>query len=142
MPKVTFLGPNMWKRRADILGHWERAEPVEVSQEWLNHWRSRLSPRDFLIEGDAGFTVDFGNDGIPDSGWTNKDIKGWIIGNGQEVSGYNTKKKLLGMVDTILNPPEREVEEVAEVTIAEEALAESEGLVEETSEENITGDEQ
>ena len=142
MPKVTFLGPNMWKRRADILGHWERAEPVEVSQEWLNHWRSRLSPRDFLIEGDAGFTVDFGNDGIPDSGWTNKDIKGWIIGNGQEVSGYNTKKKLLGMVDTILNPPEPEVEEVAEVTIAEEALAESEGLVEETSEENITGDEQ
>ena len=74
---------------------------------------------------------------------TNKDIKAWIIGNGQEVSGYNTKKKLLGIVDTILNPPAPEpvVEEVAEVTIAEEALAESEGLVEETNEENITGDE-
>ena len=121
MPTVTFLGPNMWQRRADILGHWERAEAVEVSQDWLNHWRGRLSSEDFLIEGDVGETVDFGNDGIPDNGWTNKDIKAWIIGNGQEVSGYNTKKKLLGIVDTILNPPAPEpvVEEVAEVTIAE-----------------------
>ena len=134
MPTVTFLGPNMWKRRSDKTGQWERAEPVEVSQEWLNHWRARLSPRDFRIEGDAGVTVDFGNDGIPDSGWTKKDITTWITSNGGEVSGYNTKNKLLGMVDTILNPPAPEpvVEEVTpEPEVVEEAVPEPE-VVEET----------
>ena len=146
MPTVTFTGPFATRRRHDNAEAWIRGQSVEVSQEWLNQWRNRLKLTHFRIEDDE--TVDFDNDGIPDSGWTNKDIKAWIIGNGQEVSGYNTKKKLLGMVDTILNPPAPEpvVEEVVlepvEESIAKEVFAEPEALVEETNQENITGDEQ
>ena len=122
MPTVTYLGPYMWRRRSDTHGTWERNQPVEVSQEWLNHWRARLSPRDFSIEGDAGVTVDFGNDGIPDSGWTKKDIGAWLKGKGEAVSGYTTKSKLLDMVKTTLSPPAPEP--VVEEALVEEIIIE------------------
>ena len=121
MPTVTYLGPYMWRRRSDTHGTWERNQPVKVSQEWLNHWRARLSLRDFSIEGDAGVTVDFGT---PDAGWTKKDIGAWLKEKGAVVGGYNTKSKLLDMVKTTLNPPAPE-------PVVEEALVE-EALVEET----------
>ena len=146
MPTVTFTGPFATRRRHDSAEAWLRGQPVEVSQEWLNQWRNRLKPSHFRVEGDVGEMVDFGNDGIPDSGWTNKDIKTWITSNGGEVSGYSTKKKLLGMVDAMLNPPAPEpvIEEVVlepvEETIAAEVFAEPEASVEETK--GIIGDEQ
>lgn len=145
MPTVTFMGPFPTRRRLDKKGGmWHRGVAVEVSQEWLNQWRSRVSnPRYYKIEGDAGETVDFGSDGIPDSGWTKKDITTWIKENGGETTGYNTKKKLLDMVDTILNPPAPEpevveevapepevVEEVIEDTIVEDPVDETLGVEE------------
>ena len=132
MPTVTFLGPLMYRRRLDSSGQWVRGEPVEVSQSWLNHERRRLKPQFFRIEGDRGVTVDAGNDGIPDSGWTKKDISAWLKAKGVEFSGYATKSKLLGLVEETLNPPAPEPEPA---TVEEP-------VVEEAVEESIIGDEE
>ena len=115
----------MYRRRTDLSGQWIRGEPVEVSQEWLNHQRNRLLSQYFRIEGDAGVTVDAGNDGIPDSGWTKKDISAWLKAKGVEFSGYATKSKLLGLVEETLNPPAPEPEPATvEEPVAEEAVEE------------------
>lgn len=107
-------------------GQWIRGEPVEVSQQWLDQERRRLKPQFFRIEGDAGLTVDEGNDGIPDAGWTKKDISAWLKAQGVEFGGYATKAKLLGLVEETLNPPAPEPEPVAvEEPVAEEAVEES-----------------
>jgi len=124
LPTVTFLGPMMYRRKSDTSGQWIRGEPVEVSQEWLNKHRVRMSPKTFNIEGDEGVTVDAGNDGLPDSGWTKKDIGAWLKGKGEVVSGYTTKSKLLDMVKTTLNPPAPEPEPVVEEVPVEEAVEE------------------
>ncbi len=125
MPTVTFLGPMMYRRRRDKSGQWIRGETVEVSQQWLDYQRNRLSPKYFRIEGDAGVTVDEGNDGIPDAGWTKKDISDWLKAQGAEFSGYATKAKLLGLVEETLNPPAPEPEPaVVEEPVAEEAVEE------------------
>ena len=96
----------------------ERNVPMEVSQQWLDAYRNRLSPKWWKVEGDAGITVDAGDDGIPDSGWTKKDISAWLEERGETVGGYATKSKLLGMVDLSLNPPAPEP--VVEEPVAEE----------------------
>ena len=126
MPTVTFLGPLAYRRRLDRSGEWIRGEPVEVSQQWLDQERRRLKPRYFRIEGDAGVTVDEGDDGVPDAGWTKKDISAWLKAQGVEFSGYATKAKLLGLVEETLNPPAPEPEPaVVEEPVAEEAVEES-----------------
>ena len=126
MPTVTFLGPLAYRRRLDRSGEWIRGEPVEVSQKWLDQERRRLKPQFFRIEGDAGVTVDEGDDGIPDAGWTKKDISAWLKAQGAEFGGYATKAKLLGLVEETLNPPAPEPEPVAvEEPVAEEAVEES-----------------
>ena len=114
----------MYRRKSGVSGQWIRGEPVEVSQEWLNKHRVRMSPKTFKIEGDEGVTVDAGNDGLPDSGWTKKDIGAWLKGKGEVVSGYTTKSKLLDMVKTTLNPPAPEPEPVVEEVPVEEAVEE------------------
>ena len=129
MPTVTFLGPMMYRRRMDMSGQWIRGQPVEVSQEWLDHQRNRLLSQFFRIEGDAGVTVDAGNDGLPDSGWTKKDISAWLKGKGEVVSGYTTKSKLLDMVKTTLNPPAPEPEPVVEEVLVEEAVEEQNTII-------------
>ena len=116
----------MYKRMLGKNGTWVRGEPVEVTQEWLNsNARYRLAPNTFRIEGDAGLTVDEGDDGIPDAGWTKKDISAWLKAKGAEFGGYATKAKLLGLVGETLNPPAPEPEPaVVEEPVAEEAVEE------------------
>ena len=128
MPTVTFLGPFVSRRRPDNAESWLRSQPTEVSQAWLNQWRSKVNqPKYFLVEGDQGDegeTVDFDDDNIPDSGWTKKDITNWIVENGGKVDGYSTKSKLLVTVDNIRNPA------LGEETISEDTLAQSVGVEE------------
>ena len=61
--------------------------PVEVTQEWLNTYRQKICTRPwvFIVEGDAEaeVTVDEGGDGIPDEGWTKKDISAWLTERGR-----------------------------------------------------------
>lgn len=106
------------------MGMWTRGEVVEVEQEWLNEWRHTLPATRFLIEGDEGVTTDAGNDGLPDTGWSRKDIITWLkekdISTG---AGYLTKTAGLKLVEEYLNP-----------TSVEETLSETEDTTE------ITGD--
>ena len=140
MPLVTFLGPFRHRRRPDNADQWERGNPVEVSQEWLDTYRRAIcgNPTVFRVEGDGGVTVDDGNDGLPDDGWTKKDITAWLKAQGAEVGGYATKSKLLGIVAQTLNPPAPEPEPVAE-EVQEEVPAD---IPEEVEEQQITGDEE
>lgn len=134
MPKITYIGSNPYlKLRDDTEMH--RGEVREVSQEWLNkyrHWARQKGPKNLIIEGDEGITVDEGGDGLPDSGWTKKDITGWLKDKGVTVTGYATKAKLLDKVKTTLNPPAPEpvVEEVAPEPVAEKIVEET--IIEDT----------
>ena len=129
MPKITYIGSNPYLKLRDDTEMY-RGEVREVSQEWLDkyrHWVRQKGPKNLLIEGDAGITVDEGNDGLPDAGWTKKDITGWLKEKGVTVTGYATKAKLLDKVKTTLNPPAPEpvVEEVAPEPVAEEVVEET-----------------
>lgn len=56
-----------------------RGTPMDVSQEWLDANRGSLTNNKWWrIDGDTGITIDAGDDGIPDSGWTKKDITAWL----------------------------------------------------------------
>ena len=138
MPLVTFIGPFRTRRRPDSPDEWERNKTEEVSQEWLDTHRLAIcgNPTAFRVEGDEGVTVDDG-DGLPDNGWTKKDITAWLKAQGAEVGGYATKSKLLGLVAQTLNPPAPEPEPVDE-EVQEEVPAD----VPEEVETQITGDEE
>jgi len=126
LPTVTFLGPFFERPMRHAMGMWTRGEVVEVEQEWLNEWRHSLPASHFLIEGDEGVTTDADNDGLPDTGWSRKDILAWL--KAQEVpmgAGYLTKTAALKLVEEHLNP-----------TPVEESLSEVEPS------EETTGDEQ
>ena len=124
MPTITSLGPYHTRTVPGMRRTYaERNVPMEVSQEWLDAYRNRLSPKWWRIDGDTGITVDAGNDGIPDSGWTKKDISSWLVAKGVEFGGYATKAKLLGLVESTLNPPAPEP--VVEEPVVEEVPVES-----------------
>ena len=105
MPTVTFLGPFFERPMRHTMGMWTRNEVVEVSQHWLNEWRHTLPTSRFLIEGDEETTTDADNDGLPDIGWSRKDIITWLkekdISTG---AGYLTKTAGLRLVEEYLNP--------------------------------------
>lgn len=118
LPTITSLGPYFERavpgmKRTVCL----RGVPFEVTQEWLDQHRTSLTAKYWRIDGDAGVTVDNGNDGVPDEGWTKKDIVAWMTGQGLEVGGYATKATLLKSVAAFLNPePVAEPVEEAEPT--------------------------
>ena len=133
MPTVTYIGSRVYRKKPDGTGElWPRGEPVEVSQAYLEKHRVAIctNPTAFLVEGDEGVTVDEGSDGLPDAGWTKKDITAWLVERGQTVGGYATKSKLLDAVEGVLNPapapapepeaaPTPEVEEASEESTTE-----------------------
>lgn len=125
MPHLTYKGPFYERKSPDPkVRAFRRKERREVSQEWLNAHRRKISDLVFLVEGDEGVHIDEGNDGIPDMSWTKAKIVEWLEDNGSSVGGgYRTKSKLLEMVDSVLNPPAPVVEEPVEE--AEEAVEES-----------------
>jgi len=133
MPTITSLGPYYERRVPGMKRVYAlRGTPMDVSQEWLDANRGSLTNNKWWrIDGDTGITIDAGNDGLPDSGWTKKDITAWLEERGETVGGYATKSKLLGMVELILNPPAPEP--VVEEPVVEEPVAE---------ETETTGDEQ
>ena len=129
MPLVTYLGPRYAFRRPDTPDEFTRGDTVEVSQEWIDSHRKYLYVNNrFDVQGDEGVTQDDG-DGIPDSGWTKKDISKWLTAQGASFGGYATKSKLLGLVEATLNPPAPEPapepEPIAEPELAPEPVAEA-----------------
>ena len=100
MPTITYMGPYHRTGTVDGPGDAFRGKPREVTQDWLNQWRNWLTGKQWKIEGD---TVDEGNDGIPDTGWSRKDIISWLSGYDVEMNGYISKKAALELVETTLN---------------------------------------
>jgi hypothetical protein len=139
VPTVTSLGP-FYERRVPCTRLVAiRQQPLEVTQEFLNEYRHRFSAKWWRIEGDnpEPVTTDLGEDGLPDEGWTRKDITAWLKDNGATVGKYATKATLLGMVENVLNPepaPEPVPEPEEPATVAEEPA--------EAQPEPTTGDEQ
>jgi hypothetical protein len=139
VPLVTYLGPRYAFRRPDTPDEFTRGNTVEVSQEWIDTYRKYLFVNNkFDVKGDAGVTTDGGNDGIPDSGWTKKDIGNWLKAQGVGFAGYATKSKLLGLAEAVLNPPAPEP--APEPEMVPEAPAEAPEEVETLTQEN--GDEE
>ena len=138
---MKFLGP--YNVRRSPCGRSEdffRGIPRNVTQAWLDQWRRALPASHWLIEGDAGpvsETVDAGNDGVPDSGWTRKDIMNWLNKYDAIPSRYATKTQLLVIVNTLMNPDL--IEEVADVT--DEPMIEENIEVADTTEEEQESDE-
>ena len=134
MPTVTYIGRSHNRRATDpTMRDWEQNQPVEVTSAWLDRFHPRLDADNFRIEGwskkDAEErTVDKGNDGIPDSGWSKKDITKWLAAYDIKPSGYTTKTQLLEIVATVMSP---------------DGVEETEELIKESAEEEIqTGDEE
>ena len=132
MPYLTYKGPFYERRSPDpTIPAFIRGQSREVSQDWLDAHRRKISDAVFLIEGDEGVQIDLDGDGLPDEGWTRANIIKWLEDNGSSVGGgYKTKTKLLGLVDMVLNPP---APVVAPEPVVEEAPVEE--PVEETTQE-------
>ena len=115
MPTITYRGPRKTGANCGRLGWWVWGEAREVSAEWLEANRAAIDGPEFRIEGHAWVTpevtVDAGNDGIPDMGWTKGDIMAWMEEEGLTYGSLNTKRKLLDAIDAHLNP---QVEEAPE----------------------------
>ena len=132
MPYLTYKGPFYERRSPDrTVPSFKRGDRREVTQEWLNAHRRKISDMAYLIEGDEGVHLDAGSDGIPDMGWTKAKIVEWLEDNGSSVGGgYRTKSKLLEMVDVVLNPPApvpdvpSEVEEAVDEIVEEQTQEE------------------
>ena len=128
MPYLTYKGPFYEKRSPDrTVPSFKRGERREVSQQWLDTFRRKISDAQYLIEGDEGVHLDEGNDGLPDMSWTKAKIVEWLEDNGSSVGGgYRTKTKLLELVDEVLNPPAPVAEPVVEEAPVEETEIETE----------------
>ncbi len=108
-----------------------RGESMLVTQEWVDNNRLYLQRKvkSITVQGDEGVTLDAGSDGLPDAGWTKKDIQAWLKDHDAEYSGYATKTKLLSIVEETLNPPAPEP--IAEEQTVEEIVDNSEEGAEE-----------
>lgn len=109
MPTVKYLGPEPTRRVAG--GMLIRGQAIEVSQERLDAMRSQCINCEIVGDKnaptttvDAVETVDEGNDGIPDKGWTRADIVSWLKNAGVTTRAGLTKAQLLSKVEEQLNP--------------------------------------
>lgn len=103
MPTVVYNGRSYSVRSVDP-SHPDfiRGEKREVTTAWLDQWGHRLGGH-FIISGYEK-TVDKENDGIPDEGWSRKDILAWLAKYEIKPNGYATKSKLLELVATVMSP--------------------------------------
>ena len=112
-----------------------RGQPQEVSQELLDVSRSqllncRIWGDDKSLDAD---TVDGGDDGVPDMGWTRNDIAAWLKDNAVRTRAGLTKAQLLGRVSEYLNPTVEEETAEEEVVTTEENNS-GDGFAEDTQE--------
>ena len=127
MPTVTYTGRswstgNIDPTHPDFIRH----QPREVTTAWLDRYASRLGD-DYHIEGYEP-SVDAGNDGVPDSGWSRADISKWVAKYDIKPKGYATKSTLLSLVETVMS---------------HDGVEETEALVADSQEEEeTTGDEE
>jgi len=117
LPTITYRGRRRTGANLGALGWWVWGKGREVDAEYLEAHRASFDGnKDFHIEGFsyAPVTVDEGNDGIPDMGWTKGDILAWMEEKEIASSSLSTKKKLLAAIDEHLNPTEESNNEAEE----------------------------
>ena len=123
MPTVTYIGRSWSTRNVDSTHpDFIRNEAREVTSAWLDRYFIRFGP-DYLIEGyepAVGESVDIGNDGVPDEGWSRKDISAWLANYDIKPKGYATKSTLLELVATVMSPDGVEETEALVAESAEE----------------------
>jgi len=119
LPTITYKGPRRAGANCGRLGWWVWGQVREVNADWLEANRSLVDGPEFRIEGYTfeAPTVDEGNDGLPDMGWTKGDILSWMEEKEIESSSLSTKKKLLAAIDAHLNPPEESLTDGEEAQI-------------------------
>ena len=97
MPTIQYRG--RWPRMRTSYGDFIRGQPVEVSQSFLDENRIQFDKNIYDIEGDVvqgvSASVDLGNDGIPDEGWTRKEIIAYCEENHIPVRAGLSKAKLI-----------------------------------------------
>ena len=116
MPLLTYLGPS-YSVTLDGPTPRIRGEANEVSHEWLNKWRVRLSPTNWRIEGDEQAPT---IEGVPDAGWKRADILAWLSTNGVVPSGYTTKGRALELVGNYLSEGQNDEQVQVEESPVEE----------------------
>ena len=103
MPTLLWRGKTRYYNSK--YGQFDRHTPIEVTQEWLDARRSTFDDRFQITDDDPGvlFTIDEGNDGVPDMKWLKADIQQWLFEHEVEMSGIRaTKAKMLEKVDEVL----------------------------------------
>ena len=131
MPTVTYRG--RWPTKRAPFGEYIRGMPQEVTQEWLESNRRRLSgDPDFVIEQDANELLDIDADGNPDGGWTRQQLYDWLTLHDVRARAGLTKAQLLRTVRDTLGIEEEEpveaesTEEAMSVPVIEDDEADSE----------------
>ena len=99
----------LWRGHTRVIntkyGRFDRSTPVTVKQEWLDARRNVFDDRFQITDDYPGvlFTIDEGDDGIPDMKWLKADIQQWLYEHGVEMAGIRaTKAKMLEKVDEVL----------------------------------------
>jgi hypothetical protein len=128
VPTITYIGRSYETPNVDATHPaFIRGVTREVTQAWMDRYFPRFGD-DYIIEGYEAPTVDAGNDGVPDSGWSRADIAKWLSNYDIKPKGYATKTTLLSLVETVMSP---------------DGVEETEALIEESLEEETqTGDEE
>ncbi len=106
MPIIRYRG--RWPQIRTSFGDFTRGQSVEVSQDFLDENRGHFDLNIYEISGEekaASVSNDIGNDGIPDEGWTRKEIIEYCEANNIPVRAGLTKAKL---IERILNQGEEE----------------------------------
>ena len=129
MPTVTYCG--RWPTKRAPFGLFNRGIPQEVTQEWLESNRHRVTnDPDFVVGSDANELVDLDGAGQPDTKWTRQQLYDWLTLHDVRARAGLTKAQLLSSVrDTLGISSKEEIEEVAEeteeVVLTEEVMNET-----------------
>ena len=113
LPTIVYPGP-LPQRRTEC-GTFYRGRPVEITDAELLLVQGQVKNGYLKLVGEptelpavADETVDAGNDGIPDEGWTRNDIIEWLKTREVRTRAGLTKAQLLTRVEEYLNPVEEE----------------------------------
>jgi len=124
VPTVTYRGK--WPTKRAPFGEFTRGIPQDVTQEWLESNRQRVSgDPDFVIASDANELLDLDADGKPDKGWTRKQLYDWLTLHEIRARAGLTKAQLLARVREVLGVKsdlETEEEALTEAESTEDAM--------------------
>jgi hypothetical protein len=113
LPTIVYPGP--LPQRRTRCGTLYRGQPVEITYAQLLLVQGQVTNGYLKLVGElielpavVDETVDAGNDGIPDEGWTRNDTVEWLNTREVRTRVGLTKAQLLTRVEEYINPVEEE----------------------------------